>query len=578
MSQWLRAAIDGGHIILFDFDSFTQSTPIARGAFGEVSRAYWDSAEKVVALKTLYNNPGTEFDQSFEEFIKELRLIRSVDFHDNVIRFFGVTYDYLTIYENAWNSDPSQRSDIEEIRNKLEKVRLIPVWEDPTKQRPQIQNIQMNNNQTRPSSSGGDPNQFGRYVTPPSSGNSGNDQRTNYTNYPQGLPQQQSMYPPNSQQMYPHPNSQQTPPSSLSSSSSTLRPNYPPQNYSNPHKTPISQSSQKSSQTNKTKSKTNIYSKMIPCVDILTKYVDENQNSINYVELNRCNAALHVGAEDVIGLQYHLDHGAAVDSNYEFKGYIEPLVHIASAHCSGKKLITMLKTLKAYHADFSLKSKNGKTALHRLYENNMKKNVPDDPKFKRRVGRIAEAIKLLCENKCLVNARDPDKRTVLSYYLVEKDKQELKQPIITTLLEMGANPNLSITVESTYQTFYAPTALFMAIQYDWPIETIKFMLEKGADARIQDTKKKMNILCLATFKKKPDVMQWLLEHVYCLSEPESIKLAKRYDSTIVSKSSTLLFSWQFDLNKSKRRLTQQQNVENFPPDHKIDEEDLEKPC
>ncbi|CAG8455425.1 15226_t:CDS:2 [Acaulospora colombiana] len=67
-----RNPIEGGHIMYFDFNSFKHLSVIARGAYGEVSKAYWNSAEKTVALKTLYNDLGTEEDHSFEDFIKEV--------------------------------------------------------------------------------------------------------------------------------------------------------------------------------------------------------------------------------------------------------------------------------------------------------------------------------------------------------------------------------------------------------------------------------------------------------------------------------------------------------------------------
>ncbi|GES72491.1 kinase-like domain-containing protein [Rhizophagus clarus] len=94
--KWLQAAIAAGHIISIPFATFDQAEIVARGAFGEVSRAYWKSAEKTVALKSLYNNPVMGTESSFEEFVKELKLIRSVDFHDNVIRFYGVSEDPTT--------------------------------------------------------------------------------------------------------------------------------------------------------------------------------------------------------------------------------------------------------------------------------------------------------------------------------------------------------------------------------------------------------------------------------------------------------------------------------------------------
>ncbi|RIA79401.1 kinase-like domain-containing protein [Glomus cerebriforme] len=88
--KWLQSAIAGGHIVNIPFVTFDQVNVIARGTFSEISHAYWKSAEKTVALKSCHNN------NSFGNFIKELHLIRSVDFHDNIIRFYGVSEDPVT--------------------------------------------------------------------------------------------------------------------------------------------------------------------------------------------------------------------------------------------------------------------------------------------------------------------------------------------------------------------------------------------------------------------------------------------------------------------------------------------------
>ncbi|CAG8735611.1 14644_t:CDS:2 [Acaulospora morrowiae] len=97
MSQWLQDSIKNGLIKFFDFNEFSDVKVLARGAFGEVSRAYWNSGEKTVALKTLYNSPELENDKAYNDFINEFQLIRSVDFHDNVIRFFGLSQGASTV-------------------------------------------------------------------------------------------------------------------------------------------------------------------------------------------------------------------------------------------------------------------------------------------------------------------------------------------------------------------------------------------------------------------------------------------------------------------------------------------------
>ncbi|KAF0556434.1 kinase-like protein [Gigaspora margarita] len=96
LSQWMQQAIDGHHVEFIPYDSFTDRKEIARGAYGEVAKAYWPTAEKAVALKSLFDNPESESDKDFDAFIKEFKLIRSVHYHDNVIRVFGISQDPTT--------------------------------------------------------------------------------------------------------------------------------------------------------------------------------------------------------------------------------------------------------------------------------------------------------------------------------------------------------------------------------------------------------------------------------------------------------------------------------------------------
>ncbi|GBB86056.1 hypothetical protein RclHR1_01250019 [Rhizophagus clarus] len=57
------------------------------GSFGKVYRANWKNSHKCLALKSLHNfNSATS-----SEIAREIKLHREVDFHNNVIRFYGVT-------------------------------------------------------------------------------------------------------------------------------------------------------------------------------------------------------------------------------------------------------------------------------------------------------------------------------------------------------------------------------------------------------------------------------------------------------------------------------------------------------
>ncbi|CAG8448236.1 7321_t:CDS:2 [Acaulospora morrowiae] len=159
MAKWLQDAINEHHIISIPFDNFTKHEVITRGAFGEVTRAYWKSGEKTVALKSLISNPSSD-SESFKEFVDEFKLIRSVDFHDNVIRFFGVSQgenilditrkisgggredpypgtpeEYKKLYKQAWDNDPANRPSVDQIRYELDKM-LVPSKEPVPGQNP----------------------------------------------------------------------------------------------------------------------------------------------------------------------------------------------------------------------------------------------------------------------------------------------------------------------------------------------------------------------------------------------------------------------------------------------------------
>ncbi|CAG8698844.1 9800_t:CDS:2, partial [Acaulospora morrowiae] len=373
---------------------------------------------------------------------------------------------------------------------------------------------------------------------------------------------------------YEHPQQQNYAPQSQSSQNQFPHNNYQPGNGSYAY--PVTQGLPSSDQSDhqgqpihRKKVDQSRYPNMKSCSEVLKKYIENNHTLKGFVMPEECNAAIHLGVGDADGLQFHLDSGDNVNRNYDYSGFCEPLIHIATFNCKGPNLNMILKILKHNKADFGIRNKQKKTALHRLHDNSGFRNLfkEDEKKY---VRRMTEAIEILCENHCPINARDKDGRTVLSYFLAEKHgKPESRQTVILTLLKMGANPNLSCTVKGLEQTFYAPTALFLAIEYEWPIDLIELLMKKGADARKWDTTNKMNILGLAVQKRKQDLVKWLLDHISCLSEPESIKAAKRKTSFTQS----MLMSW-------RGRKTLKDNLENYPrTDVNVDadDEDSEKP-
>ncbi|CAB5361465.1 unnamed protein product [Rhizophagus irregularis] len=100
--NWLNEAIKNDHIKYYEYEQFDKIKLIGSGAFSDVYRAKWKHTEKVFALKA-FKNKGQQ-NIAFKEIINELKLQRKVDFHENIIRFLGISIwneDYVMVMECA---------------------------------------------------------------------------------------------------------------------------------------------------------------------------------------------------------------------------------------------------------------------------------------------------------------------------------------------------------------------------------------------------------------------------------------------------------------------------------------------
>ncbi|RHZ85714.1 hypothetical protein Glove_61g1 [Diversispora epigaea] len=87
-----ESALKNKYIKKFDYTKFENIERIASGGFGTVYRANSLNLRKLVALKCLH-----EDDELFyEKFVKELTNILTVNNHDNIINFYGVSKDPST--------------------------------------------------------------------------------------------------------------------------------------------------------------------------------------------------------------------------------------------------------------------------------------------------------------------------------------------------------------------------------------------------------------------------------------------------------------------------------------------------
>ncbi|POG60690.1 kinase-like domain-containing protein, partial [Rhizophagus irregularis DAOM 181602=DAOM 197198] len=95
--DWLEKAISENYIKYYDYAEFTNEEEINNGSFGKVLRANRKDSDTVMAIKY-------PFSLSIKEIINELKMQREVDYHANIIRFYGISKfknQYLLVMEYA---------------------------------------------------------------------------------------------------------------------------------------------------------------------------------------------------------------------------------------------------------------------------------------------------------------------------------------------------------------------------------------------------------------------------------------------------------------------------------------------
>ncbi|RHZ77791.1 hypothetical protein Glove_173g55 [Diversispora epigaea] len=86
-------ALKNNYIKKFDYNKFENFERIASGAFGTVYRANSKNLGIHVALKSLHENDNELF---YKKFVRELTNILAVNYHDNIIKFYGISIDPST--------------------------------------------------------------------------------------------------------------------------------------------------------------------------------------------------------------------------------------------------------------------------------------------------------------------------------------------------------------------------------------------------------------------------------------------------------------------------------------------------
>ncbi|CAB4438016.1 unnamed protein product [Rhizophagus irregularis] len=85
--DWLDKSIANEYFNYYEFSEFKNLELIGSGSHGSVIRANWENIENFFALKTFKNYDNT----MLKELVNEIKLQKRVDFHENIIRFYGIT-------------------------------------------------------------------------------------------------------------------------------------------------------------------------------------------------------------------------------------------------------------------------------------------------------------------------------------------------------------------------------------------------------------------------------------------------------------------------------------------------------
>ncbi|GBB95052.1 hypothetical protein RclHR1_24680002 [Rhizophagus clarus] len=81
--NWIEEAITKNYFKYYEFKHFSNIQELGSGGFGKVYRANWKNSDKYFALKSFFNLNNVT--------VKEIVNEREVDFHENIIRFCGIT-------------------------------------------------------------------------------------------------------------------------------------------------------------------------------------------------------------------------------------------------------------------------------------------------------------------------------------------------------------------------------------------------------------------------------------------------------------------------------------------------------
>ncbi|RIA79953.1 hypothetical protein C1645_24943 [Glomus cerebriforme] len=89
-NEWINRieeSISKRYIKYYEYKYFNNIKEINSEGFGKVFRVKWKNSEQYLSLKSF----KTFDNATAKELVHELNLRRDVDFHNNIIRFYGIT-------------------------------------------------------------------------------------------------------------------------------------------------------------------------------------------------------------------------------------------------------------------------------------------------------------------------------------------------------------------------------------------------------------------------------------------------------------------------------------------------------
>ncbi|CAB4379469.1 unnamed protein product [Rhizophagus irregularis] len=84
--NWIDESIEKKQIKYYDYKYFNKIQEIGSESIGKVYRANWKNSNDYLTLKSFF-----KFDITAKEIVNEFKLQREVDFHENIIHFYGIT-------------------------------------------------------------------------------------------------------------------------------------------------------------------------------------------------------------------------------------------------------------------------------------------------------------------------------------------------------------------------------------------------------------------------------------------------------------------------------------------------------